>query len=220
MPRPGIARNSRDNPTHPPESASPPVPEGSRFTAKLALAGVVITVAGTIGAAVLTNWDKLFGPKPTPAAAPSQVSTGAQSTNISGARDVTINNGTAVEKKPVSNVAGKWTTSVITNSAENSEHSRLVLEFVQADGTLSGSVTETGQDGRNPDTVGLLEGKVSGKAVSFYTRGEVDGGDGPTSYKESYFGIVNDAGTEIAFSRVDDLPPGSQPEKFIAKRMH
>jgi len=199
-------------------------PETSSVTAaKIALAGVIITaVVGTLGTAVVSNWDKIFGPKhSTSTVTPSQLSTGTQSPNISAARDVTIQYGTAADKKTISKVEGKWRTEVFTNAYNNKERSRLVLEIIQQEDTLSGTVTESNPDGRQAVSSVIVDGKITGNLISFYTRGEVYTGDPhpPGSpYKESYFGTLNNSGDEIAFKRFDDLIGGGEQETFIAKR--
>lgn len=193
----------------------------AKTSGKYAFAGVVFAgVIGTVGV-VIANWDKLAGPKPSPpAGTPTQISRGAQSPNVSGARDVTIQYGTAakpeVPKEDGSNVAGKWWTNLFTNAYEQTERSRLMLEFVQQGDTLLGTVTETDADGKSVITSAIVDGKIVGKTISFYTRGEVT--DATRSYRESYFGTVNRANNQITFKRFDDLPSGGVAETFAAKR--
>jgi hypothetical protein len=194
-------------------AAVSPTVTGARY----ALAGVVIAaLLGTVGT-VIANWDKLFAPKPSPAAAPAQSASGAQSPNISGARDVTIQYGPATQE-PVFNVAGKWRTETFTDAYDKTATTRLTFDFAQQGGTLSGTVTEADADGRNASTHVILDGRIQGKAVSFYTQGEVSAGDDARPYKESYSGIANQSNNEIAFTRIDDLPSGGLPEKFVARR--
>jgi len=198
----------------------------AKINAKYALAGVVIAAVLGLGGAVISNWDKLFGPKPSPRPAiPTQTSGGAQSPNINGARDVTIQYGAAAKeevpaKKEAPSVAGKWRTQVFTNAYDRDSQLRLTLELIQQGSTLIGTVTQANPDGSNADTRVINDGKIMDKAISFYTRGETTTwGNGTRPYKESYFGTANESADEITFKRVDDMPSGGEPETFTAKRL-
>jgi hypothetical protein len=202
-----------------------PAVAAAKINAKYVLAGVVVTaVLGTLGA-VISNSDKLFRPKVSQTAVtPAQTSAGAESPNISGARDVTIQYGTAVSqygaaaREEVSHVAGKWKTDTIANGYHEAERSKLVLEFVQEGNRLLGTVTEGDQDGRSAFTREIIDAKIVGTTISFYTRGEVTSSDGTRPYKESYMGTVNKSGDQISFKRIDDLPNGGVAEMFVASR--
>lgn len=190
----------------------------AKINAKYVLAGVVVTaVLGTLGA-VISNSDKLFRSKVSQTAVtPTQTSAGAESPNISGARDVTIQYGTAARQE-VSRVAGKWKTEAIANAYHETERSKLVLEFVQEGNTLLGTVTEGEQEGRSAFTREIIDAKIVGTTISFYTRGEVTSSDGTRPYRESYLGTVNSSGDQITFKRMDDLPNGGAAETFVASR--
>jgi hypothetical protein len=195
-----------------------PTVAAAKINAKYVLAGVVVTaVLGTLGA-VISNSDKLFRPKVSKTGVtPAQTSAGAESPNISGARDVTIQYGTAAREE-VSRVAGKWKTEAIANAYDKTDRSKLVLEFVQEGNTLLGTVTEGDQDGKSAFTGGIIDAKIVGTTISFYTRGEVTSSDGTRPYKESYLGTVNKTGDQITFKRIDDLPNGGVAETFVASR--
>ena len=96
---------------------------------------------------------------------------------------------------------------------------RLVLEFVQQGSTVLGTVTESDRDGSNASTRPIVDGKIMGKVISFYTQGEVTLSDDTRPYKESYFGTANKSNDEITFKRSDDLPNGGVAVTFVAKRL-
>src|SRR5215472_10171298 len=90
----------------------------AKINAKYALIGVVVTaVIGTLGTAVVSNWDKLFHAKPSPQI-PNQVSSGPQSPNIS-AQEVHVQYGSPAEKP--GDVGGDWRTSVLINPYDDNE---------------------------------------------------------------------------------------------------
>jgi hypothetical protein len=188
----------------------------AKINARYVLAGVVVTVLGTVVVAIISNRDKLFGVKPSPAAAPVQTTGGSQSPNISGARDVSIQYGTAPKehaKEEAVNLSGKWQTEVFANAYDKTPI-KLEFEFVQQEGALLGTVTESS------DTRIVNEGKINGKIVSFYTKGEVSGlGGRLTPYRTSYIGTASESGNRITFKRVNDLSGGGLPEAFIARRL-
>lgn len=204
----------------------------SANTAKYAvLAALITSLIGGVGAAVVSNWDKLFGSKPVPAPVvaaqnkPSQQSGGAQSPNINGARDITIEYGAAAKEpdratEQPSDIAGKWRTPEFKGE-EDPEGASLTMEFIRDGYTLSGTVTETVAGGRNSVVRVIDGGKISGQTISFFTHGEYGLGAGEThQYKETYFGTANKAASEIAFRRLTDIMGGpNNPEKFTATRV-
>jgi flagellar hook assembly protein FlgD len=121
-------------------------------------------------------------------------------------------------KEEAQNVAGKWRTQVLINPYDESERSMLVLEFMQQGDTLSGTVTQMDVDGSNSFARSIIDGKIKGNVVSFYTQGETTWFEGTRLYKESYFGRLNKNKDEIAFKRLNDVPSGGVSETFVAKR--
>jgi hypothetical protein len=134
-------------------------------------------------------------------------------------------------------VAGRWQTPALVNPYDNSERSVLILQLAQKDDALLGTVTESDIDGSNPITWSITHGKISGNVVSFYIESEVTestdayqwstkegirhdrrSGEETRSYKEFYFGTLNNKRNEMAFRRVNDVPEGRVEEAFIAKR--
>jgi len=115
-------------------------------------------------------------------------------------------------------VTGKWRTEALTNPYDETERYTLLLDLVQQGDTLSGTVREIDVGENDGFARSIIEGKVKGKAISFYTRGEVTSDNGTQPYKESYSGIIGKNESELSFERLDDLPEGGVPEKFVAKR--
>ncbi len=129
---------------------------------------------------------------------------------------VTIEKPTIAEK--TTDVTGKWRTDVVTNPYDESERYSLLLDFVQQGDTLSGTVREIDVGENDGFAKSITEGKIKGRVISFYTRGEVTSDNGTQPYKESYSGIMGKNESEVSFERLDDLPEGGVPEKFVAKR--
>ncbi len=121
-------------------------------------------------------------------------------------------------KEGTPSVAGKWRTQVLINPYDETERSILIFEFMQQGDTLSGRVAEMDEDGSNSFARTIIDGKIKGNVISFYTQGEVTSSEGTQRYKESYLGSLNKNRDEIAFKRLDDLPSGGVPETFVAKR--
>jgi hypothetical protein len=119
---------------------------------------------------------------------------------------------------PSVDIGGKWRTMVLINPYDENERSILILEFTQAEDTIYGTVTEMDPDGTYSSASSIVDGKIKDNILSFYTQGEVYWGDVTRPYKESYVGVLSDKKHEIVFKRVDDLPNGGIPEKFIARR--
>jgi len=117
----------------------------------------------------------------------------------------------------VLNISGKWGTPPIKNVYSPDERSTIVFEFTQAGETVVGSVTETADDEKTVSTKGIVDGKIHDNVLSFYTKGETTWDSGNTiPYKETYTGILQGAGREIAFQRFNDVPSGGEVERFIA----
>jgi hypothetical protein len=126
----------------------------------------------------------------------------------------------AAESKPLSmppsapslpiTIEGKWSTPVLTNPYAENEKFTLVFEFEMFGEKLSGSVTDDGEH------YGIVDGKVRGDVISFYTQGEVNDGNETKPYKDFYDGKVK--GDRIEFRRQDDLSNGGIPMNFVATR--
>jgi len=128
-------------------------------------------------------------------------------------------NSTETSSSPakVLNISGKWATPLIQNVYSPNERSSIVFEFTQAGDTVVGSVTEIADDAKTLSTKGIVDGKIHDHVLSFYTKGETTWDTGNTiPYKETYTGILQEAGREIAFQRFNDVPSGGEVERFIA----
>jgi hypothetical protein len=121
-------------------------------------------------------------------------------------------------KEETPDIAGKWRTQALTNPYDESEQYVLLFDFLQRGDALSGTVTEMDVDGTNAFARSIMEGKIKGNLISFYTTGEVTSDEGTRPYKEAYSGILNKKRNEIAFKRLDDLPDGGIVETFVAAR--
>ena len=117
----------------------------------------------------------------------------------------------------VLNISGKWETPLMQNVYSPDERSTIVFEFTQSGETVMGSVTEMADDAKTVSTKGIVDGKIRDNVISFYTKGETTWNSGNTiSYKETYTGVLQKAGREIAFQRFNDVPSGGEVERFIA----
>ena len=115
------------------------------------------------------------------------------------------------------NISGKWGTPLIQNVYSPNERSTIVFEFTQSGDTVVGSVTEMADDTKAVSTRGIVDGKIRDNVLSFYTKGETTWDSGKTiPYKETYTGVLREAGREIAFQRFNDVPSGGEVERFIA----
>ena len=115
-------------------------------------------------------------------------------------------------------VAGKWQTAVLTNAYVGGDRFILLFEFMQQGDTLSGTITDTDEDGNNPLTRTIMDGTIKGNLVSFYTQTDIKTGPASQVVKEAYSGILDKNKDTISFSRLNDLPTGGVQETFVAKR--
>jgi hypothetical protein len=125
--------------------------------------------------------------------------------------------GLIIREKTI-DVTGQWRTKVLTNPYDETERYTLLFDFVQQGDTLLGTVREIDVGESDGFARSITEGKIKNNVVSFYTQGEVTSGNGTRPYKESYSGIIGKPKSEIAFERLDNLPEGGVPERFVAKR--
>jgi TIR domain len=124
---------------------------------------------------------------------------------------------TSSSSAKVLNISGKWRTPLIQNVYSPDERSTIVFEFTQSGDTVVGSVTEMADDAKTVSTKGIVDGKIRDNVLSFYTKGETTWDSGNTiPYTETYTGVLQKAGREIAFQRFDDVPSGGEVERFIA----
>jgi TIR domain len=123
---------------------------------------------------------------------------------------------TSSSSAKVLNISGKWGTPVMQNVYSPNERSTIVFEFTQSGDTVVGSVTEMADDTKTVSTKGIVDGKIRDNVLSFYTKGETTWDSGTIPYKETYTGVLQKAGREIAFQRFNDVPSGGEVEQFIA----
>lgn len=124
----------------------------------------------------------------------------------------------ALVKRETPNIAGNWRTQTVTNPYDDSDHYVLLFDFVQQGDALSGTVTEMDFDGTDAFARSIMEGKIKGNVISFYTQGEVDFDQERRAYKDVYSGNVSKNRNEIAFTRLNNLPGGGVVERFAAAR--
>lgn len=125
--------------------------------------------------------------------------------------------GLIIREKTI-DVTGKWRTEVLTNPYDETERYTLLFDFVQHGDTILGTVREIDVGESDGFAKNITEGKIKNNVVSFYTQGEVTSDNGTRPYKESYSGIIGKTKSEIAFERLDNLPEGGVPERWVAKR--
>jgi hypothetical protein len=123
---------------------------------------------------------------------------------------------TSSSSAKVLNLSGKWGTPVMQNVYSPNERSTIVFEFTQSGDTVVGSVTEMADDTKTVSTKGIVDGRIRDNVLSFYTKGETTWDSGMIPYTETYTGVLQKAGREIAFQRFNDVPSGGEVERFIA----
>jgi hypothetical protein len=194
---------------------------GGERSHRMQVVVAVIGVAGTLGTALIANWDKVFGPsggsgpRPTVATPGTQ---GAQSpvvSNVTG--DVKIQIGSVGGPAAAADVAGRWVSDELTNPYDASW--RYVLHFdlrVQGD-TVVGSVTQRFTQ-PHPQELSLpvVSGRVDGPTISFQTRSEVLSGRETRPMTTHYVGTLRDG--VLHLTRQNDSPGGGAIETFAARR--
>ncbi len=199
----------------------PPGSQGER-SHRVQIAVAVIGVVGTLGTALLANWDKVFGPSGggaprTPVSAPG--TQGAQSpivSNVTGDVKIQIGNaaGGAAE---AADVAGRWTSGELTNPYD--ANWRYVLSFdlrVQGDSVV-GSVTQRFTQPQEQElSQPIVAGRVDGPTVSFQTRSDVLVGQETRPMATHYVGTLRDGALQM--TRQNDSPGGGAIENFVARR--
>ena len=104
--------------------------------------------------------------------------------------------------------AGKWNSAEITDPDNKDQKFTLFMEFELIGGNLIGTVKDGAA--RFP----IMEAKVTGNAISFYTQSEVTLGNELKAYKQLYSGVRS--GNTIRFRSWDDL--GGTPFTFDVRR--
>ena len=122
----------------------------------------------------------------------------------------------SLTKPAVADVSGRWATQELTNPFDEDDKFRLEFEVEVKGHNLLGSIRQVST--RNAYTVrkGILEGKIEGNTVSFYTPGQAISGNEKITYKDYYYGSVSK--DEIEFTLQSDRPWGFPPQRFTAKR--
>ena len=105
--------------------------------------------------------------------------------------------------------AGSWNSPEITDPDYKDQKFTLVIEFELTGANLNGRVKE------GIATFSIMDPKVTGNSISFYTQSEVTSGDKLTPYKQLYYGVRT--GDTIRFRSWDDL--GGTPFEFEARRI-
>jgi hypothetical protein len=115
-------------------------------------------------------------------------------------------------KPPPADPAGAWVTGEIPNVYDASTTFTLRFE-IERNGTEYGGRIKEAAIGRAGVWREIEDGHLAGDVITFHTQGKlIDGG----TYKQSYRGVIH--GNEIAFTRMNDVGSGGEPEKFTAKR--
>ena len=153
---------------------------------------------------------------------------------IGESRPVTVDGAPRKNPPMAVNIAGQWTTGVLTNPFDRTDTFTLTFDFdVKGDallGTLRKTATPKGYDIEK----GILGGTIKDNVISFYTPEAqlesyapdrlLDGSHGDFSstgfreigYRDLYYGsVLND---HIDFILQSDRPRGFPAQKFVAKR--
>lgn len=203
----------------PDKPIAPPAERPARTQVLVAALGL----AGVLGASLLSNWDKVFGPSapgpssPTSGAAPAAGSQGAQSAAVSGVTgNVTILIGEG-RTAPVPDLSGRWETPTLTSAYDPNGRFTLVFDLEMQGTTVLGTVTtrtETPRAGTFSRMI--VDGRVEGTTISFATPFETVLGSTARPSLERYVGRLE--GGEIRFRRANDVPTGGMSETFTARR--
>lgn len=116
------------------------------------------------------------------------------------------------------NVSGNWSSEEMTNPFDDNDKYKLLLDFETMGNAIVGSLKMISTVKGNDYAVkkGIMDGKVTDNAISFYTLEESFRGSENVSYKNFYLGsILKD---EIKFSLQSDRPWGFPGQKFLARR--
>jgi hypothetical protein len=113
-------------------------------------------------------------------------------------------------------ITGKWSTQELTNPFDENDKFRLFFDFEIKGNTLVGSVRQASTTDQYSIRDGILDGRISGNVISFYTLEQSSFGNESVTYKDLYYGSVLKG--EIEFTLQSDRPWGFPPQKFVARR--
>lgn len=119
-------------------------------------------------------------------------------------------------KPAISEVSGRWATQELTNPFDKYDKFRMHFELEIKGDTLLGVVRRVSTRERYGDEKGILDGRIKGNTISFYTIEQSSLGDREYIYKNYYHGTVLE--DEIEFTLQSDRPWGFPLQKFTAKR--
>jgi len=191
--------------------------KGPRVPTPVVLA--LLSLAGVLGASLLTNWDKLFrGPARPTAAAPAAANSGAQSPVLSGVSGpVTINYGAAPPAAVPAQLQGIWLSGSSQHPYQPDQRFRLRLELQASGNEWSGQVSDV-TEGRNSGPVFHLQAlKVAGEGLDFQVESTwcCEGGQ-QRPYQIFY--QLRPAGQGLTLTRRNNSPGGGQLERFELSR--
>ena len=122
----------------------------------------------------------------------------------------------STEKENV-NITGTWKTQALTNQFNTNQQWTFTFEFDAKDTTLLGTVILTPFGDNRSYKKGILEGKIEGHNISFYTPQTAWLGTERMVYKDLFYGTVSR--DEIEFIQNSDRQGGFIPQKFTAKKI-
>jgi hypothetical protein len=116
--------------------------------------------------------------------------------------------------------AGRWATPELTNPFDQNDKYMLHFDLKVKGNTLLGAITKVSTTKRYTFTKGILDGKIEGNVISFYSVEQSlsweRGGEIRTTYRDYYYGSVSK--DQIEFTLTSDRPWGFPPQEFTAKR--
>jgi len=196
--------------------------EGPRLSTPVVLS--LLSLAGVLGASLLTNWDKLFRSPARPAAvvAPTPATTGAQSPSFGGVSGpVTINYGTVpatTASAPIPDrLQGVWLSASSQHPYQTGQRFQLRLELQTSGSEWSGQVSDV-PEGRSSGPVFHLQAlKAAGEGLDFQVESTwcCEGGQ-PRPYQTFY--QLRPAAQGLTLTRRNNSPGGGQLERFELSR--
>ena len=203
----------------------------------------VLGLTGVLGAALIANWDKLFGGRHgaavSPAASvvaaasapaslpptPRSGTTGDQSPIVnSGGGSVTINIAPATPAASVAtttNIAsllvGTWITPLAQNPYSRDHPFRLRLRFERFGDQLIGTATDIRADAAGGHVLDMVDLKVDGQTASFHTTSTTLGSGGSHVPYQTTYRLELD-GPALRITRRNNVSTGGAIERFDARR--
>ncbi len=166
----------------------------------------IITTLGILGTAIIGNWDKIFPKKSYSVIGGGVKGNAGHATEIADKQQ---------QVGPVE-ISGAWKTSVMKSPfAENVFYS-LVFQFEIVGDRVFGTVRTIDRQSGRGSTLGIKQGRVEGKVVTFITQSAYTNGQELIPYQTEYHGIIRQ--DLIKFIRQNNVPSGEIPEEFIASR--